>query len=260
MYSVGTTLNPTVSKKNIQDKLRADVRQRRKWELGAVSTKLGGGALEIFEREFFSNYLAGRIAAEDGFPDEMIFALFQEKVCGARQASGSRKTGFKVMAKKLFISQAPEEYFELKDFLTLRNCLESLEYVEAFMEGWEQVIDIIDDKIRQANHQHQAVDDSYESFLRWKELRRRPTAEITEVEALNNERNNAIRRHREFSEKRDLWRAEWCKTMDELEMPATRQAWEGEVKKWQALAGNRDVYECELRDALAKRIMDKLAS
>ncbi len=76
MYSVGTTPNPTVSKKKIQDTLRTDVRHRRKLESGAVSTKLGGGALEIFEREFFSNYLAGRIAADDGFPDEMVFALF----------------------------------------------------------------------------------------------------------------------------------------------------------------------------------------
>jgi hypothetical protein len=262
MYAVGTTLNPTVSKKKIQHTLRTDVRQKRRRELGAVSTKLGGGALEIFEREFFSNYLAGRVSAEDGFPDEMVLALFQEQVRGGRRTAGSRKTGFKVMAKKLFISQAPEEYFELKEFLTLRKCLEGLENIEAQLEFWKCVGEKFEDDISQLESMYGSSDEEYERFLRWKALRKRGlNAELKEMlDTLYNDRDYAIRKHNELAEARDRWFAEWRQTMTDLEMPATRQTWNDEVEKWRALAGDRDTYECGLRDALAGRIMDKLKS
>ena len=253
LHSLGTTLNPTVSKKNIQDKLRADVRQRRKLEQGAVSTKLGGGALEIFEREFFSHYLAGRVSAKDGFPDEMVLALFQEQVRGGRRTSGSRKTGFKVMAKKLFISQAPEEYYELKEFLAFRVCCEQLEFIEANMEGWDRLIGEIEDRIRQVDREYAANDDSYESYLRSKELKK-------ERRGLHQDLGNVIRQYNEWVDVYHRWFVEWRETMTDLEEPDTFQAWKAEAEKWKTVADDRDAYECKLRDALGKRIMDKLKS
>jgi hypothetical protein len=112
--AIGMTLNPKISRKQIVSELK-----KRKDQVEKLESNDVGGAREIMEREFWAHYLAGLVASEDGFADDMIYALFQEPRKEGGPVDAARKSTIKVIAKKFFVSQPPDSYYDLKQALVI---------------------------------------------------------------------------------------------------------------------------------------------